>query len=170
MGLRMPAQFSFGAQLMIHNASRALVLSLLSVQLIVTAQTGVDKSSATQEKALKLRTEEVIIDAVVLDKKNRSVLDLTAADFEIYEDGVKQKISSFRFESTSTTSQASAKRAVPIAANCAAVRSASCRGVRPSPAAVRCIFWPCSSIPVTNKTSNPSSRLKRAIASVAIRS
>src|SRR5262249_983143 len=106
-GLRKPAQFSLGAQLMINNASRALALSLLSLQVIVTAQTGIDKPPAGQEKPLKLRTEEVIVDAVVLDKKNRSVSDLTAADFEIYEDGVKQKISSFRFESTSTTSQAS---------------------------------------------------------------
>src|SRR4029453_17622972 len=45
-------------------------------------------------------TSEVVVDAVVVDKRNRVVTDLTAADFEVYEDGVKQRIASFRFEST----------------------------------------------------------------------
>ena len=38
----------------------------------------------------------------------------------------------------------------------------------PSAAAVSAIFRPCSSVPVMYSTSNPSSRLKRAIASVAM--
>ena len=43
---------------------------------------------------------EVPFDVVVRDKKGRPVKDLTAAEFEVYEDGVKQEISSFRFVSS----------------------------------------------------------------------
>ena len=38
----------------------------------------------------------------------------------------------------------------------------------PSAAAVCAIFRPCSSVPVRKRTSKPSRRLKRAIASVAM--
>ena len=41
-------------------------------------------------------TNEVVLDAVVKDKKGRAVKDLTAADFEISEDGVRQEVRSFR--------------------------------------------------------------------------
>jgi VWFA-related protein len=41
-------------------------------------------------------TNEVVLDAVVKDKKGRAVKDLTAADFQISEDGVPQEVRSFR--------------------------------------------------------------------------
>ncbi|EUA29978.1 hypothetical protein I553_4233 [Mycobacterium xenopi 4042] len=41
-------------------------------------------------------------------------------------------------------------------------------GRQPSAAAASAIFSPCSSVPVKNRTSKPSSRLNRAIASVAM--
>ncbi len=49
------------------------------------------------EPALRLKANEVSLDIVVKDKKGRSVRDLKAADFEVYEDGVLQKVESFRF-------------------------------------------------------------------------
>lgn len=48
------------------------------------------------EPSLRLRANEVSLDIVVRDKKGRPVRDLTANDFEVYEDGVRQKIESFR--------------------------------------------------------------------------
>ena len=54
--------------------------------------------------------------------------------------------------------------------NCVALRVARSDGDRPSFAAVCTIFWPCSSVPVRKNTSLPSSRWKRAKASVAIAS
>jgi VWFA-related protein len=62
-----------------------------------------------------------VVDAVVIDKKNHLVSDLTAEEFEVYEDGVKQKVASFRFESTAAGAQQLAKAptaapATPIAA------------------------------------------------------
>ena len=86
--------------------TRPPALALLVIQLLcgipsnAPAQTAGEKAPVTQDKPLKLRTDEVIVDAVVLDKRNHSVTDLTTDDIELYEDGVKQKITSFRFESS----------------------------------------------------------------------
>ena len=43
-----------------------------------------------------VNTDEVLFDVVVRDRRGRVVNDLTAADFEVYEDGVRQEINSFR--------------------------------------------------------------------------
>jgi len=53
---------------------------------------------AQQEKsdAIKLRSTEVLVDAVVVDRKNRLVTDLSPRDFQVYEDGVLQEVTSFR--------------------------------------------------------------------------
>lgn len=96
---------------MICKHARLAALALFITQLVAciplsaSAQTAADKQTAPQEKPLKLRTDEVIVDAVVLDKKNHTVSDLANDDFELYEDGVKQKITSFRFESLASASQ-----------------------------------------------------------------
>jgi len=73
-----------------------LVSGLVLVALLSTnihSQTG-----AQQEKSetIKLRSTEVFVDAVVVDRKNRLITDLSPADFEIYEDGLLQEITSFR--------------------------------------------------------------------------
>src|SRR5262252_1623704 len=44
-------------------------------------------------------TTEVLLDAVVKDKKGKPVKDLKASDFQITEDGVPQEIRSFRLVS-----------------------------------------------------------------------
>ena len=51
-----------------------------------------------QEKpdTIKIRSTEVFVDAVVSDRKTRLVSDLGQQDFEVYEDGVRQEIASFR--------------------------------------------------------------------------
>jgi VWFA-related protein len=91
--------------------TRPVALALLITQLLLCvlpealAQTAADKPPVAQDKPLRLRTDEVIVDAVVLDKKNHSVSDLTTDDIELYEDGVKQKITSFRFESSASSAE-----------------------------------------------------------------
>ena len=52
--------------------------------------------------------------------------------------------------------------------NTSELRRASSAVGMPSASAVWAIFRPCSSVPVRNRTSNPSSRLNRAMASVAM--
>src|SRR6266705_5275461 len=68
-----------------------LLPALLSAN--IHSQTG-----AQQEKSetIKLRSTEVFVDAVVVDRKNRLITDLARPDFEIYEDGVLQEVTSFR--------------------------------------------------------------------------
>src|SRR6267378_1003567 len=41
-------------------------------------------------------TREVVLDAVVKDRKGRPVKELAGSDFEVFEDGVPQQVKSFR--------------------------------------------------------------------------
>jgi VWFA-related protein len=50
-----------------------------------------------QDYTIKVGVEEVRIDAVVLGKDGRSVADLNADDFEVYQDGALQKIVSCNY-------------------------------------------------------------------------
>src|SRR5579864_5077577 len=47
-------------------------------------------------QAIRVTTSEVLLDLVVRDKRGRQVKNLKPDDVEIYEDGVRQKILSFR--------------------------------------------------------------------------
>ncbi len=58
---------------------------------------GQQPSQQKPDEVVKVRTSEVRLDVLVKDKKGRSVKDLAADDFEVLEDGVSQKIESFRF-------------------------------------------------------------------------
>jgi len=49
-----------------------------------------------EEEKITVGRNEVLIDAVIKDKKGRAIKDLAATDFEIYEDGVRQQVESFR--------------------------------------------------------------------------
>ncbi|HEX7330412.1 MAG TPA: VWA domain-containing protein [Pyrinomonadaceae bacterium] len=51
------------------------------------------------DDVIRVRSNEVRLDIVVKDKKGRQIKDLKATDFEVLEDGVPQKVESFRFVS-----------------------------------------------------------------------
>ena len=57
--------------------------------LLLFAATG---AAGQQGEPMRLETVEVLVDAVVLDKDKRPVTGLTAADFEVLEDGQPQQI------------------------------------------------------------------------------
>lgn len=62
-------------------------------------------STAAQQQApgpqsVGVRTSEVLLDVLVHDKKGRIVRDLRAEELEVFEDGVKQSVNSFRFIDT----------------------------------------------------------------------
>jgi VWFA-related protein len=60
---------------------------------------------------------EVLLDVVVKDKHGRAVKDLSAADFEVFEDGVKQPVESFRLIARNSTGESgNADPAVPATA------------------------------------------------------
>src|SRR6267378_6078159 len=72
-----------------------LVFCLTTVPLNkANCQTPADKEQDIER--VVVGTNEVVLDAVVKDKKGRAVKDLTAADFQISEDGVLQEVRSFR--------------------------------------------------------------------------
>jgi VWFA-related protein len=74
---------------------------LLAVTLILPSYQPLmaqNPAPAQRQDELKIRigTAEVTLDVVVRDKKGRPVKDLTASEFEIYEDSVRQQVETFR--------------------------------------------------------------------------
>lgn len=55
------------------------------------------KAKPEQETTIRVAVDEVRIDAVVLNWRGRQITDLTADDFEIRQDGKKQKIISCNY-------------------------------------------------------------------------
>jgi VWFA-related protein len=65
-----------------------------------------------ERNAIKAVSEEVLLDLVVRDKKGRPVRDLKPQEVQVFEDGVRQEVTSFRLveeESATTTSGAEAE-------------------------------------------------------------
>jgi VWFA-related protein len=67
---------------------------------LLTAAAGVTRAQDATPPAtgptIRVTTTEVVLDLVVRDKKGREVKNLKPADVEIYEDGVRQQVLSFR--------------------------------------------------------------------------
>ena len=53
---------------------------------------------AGSDTVIKTETRVVLVDAVVTGKKGEYIRDLTAKDFQVFEDNTEQKITSFSFE------------------------------------------------------------------------
>ena len=61
---------------------------------VVEGRAQTQAPPARADRTLQSSATAVLVDVVVRDKRGQSVTDLTAADFEIYEDGVRQEIGS----------------------------------------------------------------------------
>ncbi len=73
------------------------ILSFSLCSLPIIAQTAQPPAQQKQkEEILRIGAEEVLLDIIIRDKKGRPVTDLKAGDIEIFEDNVKQEITSFR--------------------------------------------------------------------------
>ena len=73
------------------------------------------------DDVVRVRSNEVRLDIVVKDKQGRQIKDLKVTDFEIFEDGIPQKVESFRFvtrEPAPVTSETKDK-SIPTAATTA---------------------------------------------------
>ena len=77
------------------------VLLAIALGLSFLSRTG-GQTPQGQDDVIRVRSNEVRLDIVVKDKKGRPVKDLSADDFEVLEDGITQKIASFRFVSRPT--------------------------------------------------------------------
>ena len=86
-------------------------VGLLSFVLILSgaalATTGAEERSIPPA-AFAVSTERVKVDVVVRDKKDAILRGLTAADLEVYEDGVRQNVDSFDFVERTRVEPASA--------------------------------------------------------------
>ena len=74
-----------------------VVTLLLPFPSLALAQTPARQAPQDDEEVVRVESQEVKLDVVVKDKRGRPVKDLKAADFEVFEDGVRQQIQSFRF-------------------------------------------------------------------------
>ena len=83
------------------SVSVLVIVALASACLPALAQSAQNKEQ--QEEVVRVGSNEVVLDAVVRDKKGRVVHDLTASDFEVYEDGVRQDVTSFRLVTRGAT-------------------------------------------------------------------
>jgi VWFA-related protein len=90
---------------------------------------------------VNINTGEVLLDAVVRDKRGRLIKNLTAADFEVYEDGGRQEINSFRLITKSFAAETRADTSNPSDAQSRASDSGQTKSVRDStsPAGVSAI-------------------------------
>lgn len=76
-----------------------LFLSLILVVAAFGQKKPVPVSSPTTEPddIIRISSKLVLVDALVLDKDNRQVTDLTPEDFKVYQDGILQKITNFAY-------------------------------------------------------------------------
>jgi VWFA-related protein len=81
----------------------------LSILLCARGQAPAPPAPAGTGTVLRISVTLVQVDAVVTDRGGRQVTDLTADDFEVYQDGKKQKITHFSYVSTGPAPAAAAQ-------------------------------------------------------------
>lgn len=81
----------------------AVSVGLLTLMLSLSA--GGQEPGQKPASTIRVTTGEVVVDVNVTDSGGRPVNGLKEADFEVYEDGVRQQISSFRLISGSAAPQ-----------------------------------------------------------------
>ena len=97
--------------------------------------------SQQQEARIRIGTAEVALDVIVRDKRGRPVKDLTASDFEIYEDGVLQKLESFRLVAREPEQGATSNRGKETPAAAAATTiAASAAAKTATPGVIALVF------------------------------
>ncbi len=95
------------------------------------AQNPATPGSGGAETILRSETRVVLVDAAVIDRKNRFVRDLTQKDFHTSrEDGKEQKISSFSLESSGVSPERSTKHYIVLYFDTATLNSATLLSVR----------------------------------------
>ena len=76
-------------------AASILIFALITTSAIPSLAQNQEPQDKDYERVV-VGTNEILLDAVVKDKKGHVVKDLKPTDFEIYEDGVRQEVKSFR--------------------------------------------------------------------------
>jgi VWFA-related protein len=118
---------------------------LLAVTLILPSYhplTAQNPAPAQRQDEPKIRigTAEVTLDVVVRDKKGRPVKDLTAPEFEIYEDGARQQVESFRLALREPGTKADVDRGKEPSPPTAATGTAAPRDKAANPGVIALVF------------------------------
>jgi VWFA-related protein len=92
------------------------------------------------EPRIRIGTAEVTLDVVVRDKKGRPVKDLTASEFEIYEDGVRQQSESFRLAVREPGTKSNVDRGKEAVAPAVATGTAASRDKTTDPGVIALVF------------------------------
>jgi VWFA-related protein len=71
---------------------KILVTGLLALSLFGFTPQSSPQSSARSEELLRVGVTEVLLDVIITDKKGRQIKDLRPEEFEVFEDGVPQKV------------------------------------------------------------------------------
>ncbi|HWQ32436.1 MAG TPA: VWA domain-containing protein [Blastocatellia bacterium] len=79
------------------GASLLCLFLSLTGSLLAQQQTMSLDTASSPQQTVGMKTAEVLLDVLVHDKKGRIVRDLRPEEIEVFEDGVKQPVSSFRF-------------------------------------------------------------------------
>ena len=114
-----------------------LIFSATFSPALVLSQTPA--SQQDQDEVVRFRTNEVKLDVVVKDKKGRPIKDLKASDFEVVEDGVTQKVESFRFVARDPE-QSKGRQNSPLETNGTASTTVAPKPVRSSFAVTALVF------------------------------
>ena len=78
-------------------SSTVIILLDLLFPLAVFSQTPTQRPRTGEDDVVRISTTLIQVDATVLDKNGKVVNNLTEDDFEIYENGKKQRITNFSF-------------------------------------------------------------------------
>ncbi|HEV8429860.1 MAG TPA: VWA domain-containing protein [Pyrinomonadaceae bacterium] len=109
--------------------SRTLLVLLLSFTFALsqTPQTRKPGNEVGQDEVIRITTQLVQTNVVVVDSKDRVVPDLSMADFELYDNGKKQELKFLEFVSVDTGRRTEGKRPTEVPAS--AVENDNLRGV-----------------------------------------
>lgn len=92
-----------------------LPILLLILSVAIFGQQPTPTAAPDESDVVKISTALIQIDATVTDKKGNIVKDLTADDFEIYENNVKQTLTNFSF--VEQRAEQPSKEAMPVVPN-----------------------------------------------------
>lgn len=108
----------------------ALLVALACAQTPAQTPPTAAPQPEPQDEIVRVSTNEIVLDAVVRDKKGHVVKDLKPTDFEVFEDGVRQQVMSFRLV---TREPNTAATGASSAANSGATTNAGPVVSRPAP-------------------------------------